>query len=87
MNKTGINAANILLPITGDMTSWATIACDQFTSEPEYWNSLREKVEGKPTTLDLTLPEIYLEDQPEQRIEKINSFLKNILLFLEILLI
>lgn len=72
MIKTGINATNILLPITGDMTSWATIACDQFTSEPEYWNSLREKVDGKPTTLDLTLPEIYLEDQPEKRIEKIN---------------
>ena len=73
MIKTGINATNILLPITDDMTSWATIACDQFTSEPEYWNSLSAKVQGKPTTLDLTLPEIYLEDEPEKRIEKINQ--------------
>lgn len=73
MIKTGINATNILLPITDDMGSWATIACDQFTSEPEYWNTLRAKVDGKPTTLDLTLPEIYLEDEPEKRIEKINQ--------------
>lgn len=77
MIKTGINAANILLPITDDMGSWATIACDQFTSEPEYWNTLRAKVDGKPTTLDLTLPEIYLEDEPEKRIEKINQNISN----------
>jgi uncharacterized protein (DUF1015 family) len=55
------------------MTSWATIACDQFTSEPEYWNSLTKLTTGKRTTLDLTLPEIYLEDNADARIEKINQ--------------
>ncbi len=79
MIKTAINATNILLPVTGDMCSWATIACDQFTSEPEYWNKLREQVDGKPTTLDLTLPEIYLEDQLDKRIEKINQNISNYL--------
>ena len=68
MDKKVIIADNILLPNTSDMSAWACIACDQFTSEPEYWNQLAEKVKGKKTTLDLTLPEIYLEDDAEKRI-------------------
>lgn len=73
MIKTGINATNILLPNVNDMTAWATIACDQFTSEPEYWNKLKDFVKGKPTTLDLVLPEVYLEDNADLRIKKINE--------------
>ena len=73
MIETGIVATNILLPETEDMTAWATIACDQFTSEPEFWNELGKLVSGKRTTLDLTLPEIYLEDNADARIEKINN--------------
>ena len=72
-------APEILLPKTEDYTSWACIACDQFTSEKEYWNELKRKVEGKKSTLDLTLPEIYLEDNPEQRIKVINQNIKDYL--------
>ena len=41
MEKKVIFADNILIPNTEDFTSWACIACDQFTSEPEYWDSLQ----------------------------------------------
>ena len=79
MDKKVLKADNILLPNTTDMSAWACIACDQFTSEPEYWNELAGQVKGKKTTLDLTLPEIYLEDNAELRIEKINQNIKNYL--------
>lgn len=79
MDKQVILADNILLPNTSDMTAWACIACDQFTSEPEYWEELRKQVTGKKTTLDLTLPEIYLEDNAEVRIEQINKNIKKYL--------
>ena len=74
--KTGIAAAEILLPNVKDYQSWACIACDQFTSEKEYWDTLKTLVHGKKTTLDLTLPEIYLDDEPEKRIEEINGNIK-----------
>ena len=76
MADIGIKADNILLPKTDDMTSWACIACDQFTSEPEYWAELEQKVGAKKSTLNLTLPEIYLEDNAEERIKKINASIK-----------
>lgn len=79
MDKKIIKADNILLPNTLDMTAWACIACDQFTSEKEYWSNLQAQVKGKKTTLDLTFPEIYLEDNPEERIKNINENIKNYL--------
>ncbi len=79
MDKQVILADNILLPNTSDMTAWACIACDQFTSEPEYWQTLSNEVNGKKSTLNLTLPEIYLEDNADARIEKINQNIKDYL--------
>ena len=79
MKDVAIKSDYILLPNTDDMSAWACIACDQFTSEPEYWNTLASKVSGKKTTLDLTLPEIYLEDQPDERIKGINENIKRYL--------
>lgn len=75
----GILADNILVPNTDDMTAWACIACDQFTSEKEYWDKLASLVKGKKTTLDLTLPEIYLEDNATERIANINKNIKDYL--------
>lgn len=76
MLDTGLRAEKILLPKVEDMTSWACIACDQFTSESEYWDELKSKVKGKRTTLDLTLPEIYLDEKTDERIKVINSNIK-----------
>lgn len=79
MKQSVIKVDNILLPNVEDMTAWACIACDQFTSESEYWCELAKFVGDKKSTLNLTLPEIYLEDQPEKRIEKINQNIKSYL--------
>ena len=76
MIKQCIKADNVLLPNTSDMTAWACIACDQFTSESDYWNELKSLVGDKKSTLNLTLPEIYLEDEPDARIKKINQNIK-----------
>ena len=62
----------ILLPDGIDMSAWATVACDQFTSEKEYWDKLEKFVGTKPSTLKLVLPEVYLKEY-ESRIDTINS--------------
>ena len=78
MEKTGLSVDKILLP-KGNFEKWACIACDQFTSEHEYWEKLREQVNGAKTTLDLVLPEIYLSDNADERIKQINRNIKDYL--------
>ncbi len=65
----------MMLPKEGvDMAKWAVVACDQYTSEPEYWNKVNEIVGDAPSTVKITLPEIYLEgDDVAERTEKINK--------------
>ncbi len=65
--------ADILLP-TGDMHRWSVVACDQFTSEPEYWQQVRAIVGDVPSTLKLMLPEAELGTKdPETESVKINA--------------
>ena len=72
--------ANILLPKDVDMTKWSVVACDQYTSEPEYWKEVENIVEDNPSTLNLILPELYLEeDNVEERTKKINETMKEYL--------
>ena len=72
--ETGFYPADILLPNVRDMRKWAVIACDQFTSQPAYWQKVEQEVGEAPTALRLVLPEVYL-DQPdvEQRIQAVNT--------------
>ena len=66
-------SANILLP-KEKFEQWAVVACDQFTSQPEYWQEVEQIVGETPSTLRITLPEAYLEDgNTEERIEKVNA--------------
>jgi hypothetical protein len=59
---------SVLLPREGiDLHKWAVIACDQFTSEPEYWAEAADIVGDAPSTLNLILPEVYLETPEEAR--------------------
>ncbi len=76
--STAFKAADILLPKSGtDLTKWSVVACDQYTSQPEYWNETEKIVGGAPSTLDLILPEVYLENSDvAQRIEKIHESMK-----------
>ena len=72
--KIPFKSGNILIPKNVDMTKWSVVACDQYTSEPDYWNKVKEIVGDSPSTLNLTLPEIYLEESDvEERIKNINE--------------
>lgn len=59
----GIKPAEILLP-SADVPreTWACVACDQYTSEPEYWKSVDKLVNDAPSTLRMMLPECYLKE-------------------------
>jgi hypothetical protein len=57
----GVQIGQTLLPNDSvDLYKWAVIACDQFTSQPEYWQKVKEIVGGAPSTFNLILPEVYL---------------------------
>ncbi len=74
----GIQIPQVYLPKPGtDLTKWAVIACDQFTSQPEYWNDVEKIIAGAPSTLNLTFPEVYLEKPGgEERIKNIQSSMR-----------
>ncbi len=52
--------ADILFPEVESLEKWAVIACDQFTSDPAYWERVRKNAEGAPSTINLILPEAEL---------------------------
>jgi hypothetical protein len=63
----GIQIPQVYLPRKGtNLTKWAVIACDQFTSEPEYWQEVEKFVGSAPSTYNLILPELYLEKPGEE---------------------
>ena len=76
-----IGIPDILLPKQGvDRGKWAVIACDQFTSEPKYWQKVSEIVGDAPSTLSMIYPEAYLgEKEPEARIERIRNSMRKYL--------
>jgi hypothetical protein len=77
----GVQIPEIHLPKAGiDLTKWAVIACDQFTSQPEYWQKVEEIVGAEPSTLNLILPEVFLEKPGElERIQHIQTSMKKYL--------
>ena len=74
-NSIGVQVPDILLPREGvSMEKWAVVACDQFTSQPEYWAEAERIVGDAPSTLRLMLPEMYLDKPGEaERIAAINA--------------
>ena len=78
--KLGFYPAEILLPKEADMTKWAVVACDQFTSQPEYWQAVEETVADAPSTLRMILPEAKLNSpKVGEYIEAINASMKQYL--------
>lgn len=71
----------IMMPQTGaDLFRWSVVACDQYTSQPDYWAETDKTVGGAPSTLRLTLPEVYLENADvEQRIAAIHETMRGYL--------
>ena len=76
-----LGVPEILLPAPGqDLHKWAVIACDQYTSEPAYWEKVAAVVGDAPSTLHLTYPEVFLaEKNPEARIAKIRETMRRYL--------
>ncbi|MBR6794732.1 MAG: DUF1015 family protein, partial [Clostridia bacterium] len=81
MTKIPFQAANILLPdfSVTDGEKWAVIACDQYTSEPDYWQGVADAAGDAPSTLSLILPELYLNDSRAQRVTEINRRMREYL--------
>lgn len=72
--STAFKSADILLSHDIKMDKWAVVACDQYTSEPEYWSDVEKITEGEKSTYNLILPEVYLEEPDvEERVEKIHD--------------
>ena len=75
-----VKVPKILLPKKSiDMEKWATIACDQFTSTPEYWERLVAFVGDSPSTLKLTCPEIYLSRDVSGEVKKVQAEMRKYL--------
>ena len=62
-----------MLPNLDDLSRWAVIACDQFTSQPEYWTQARDYAGDSPSAYNLILPESMLTDDNAESIARINS--------------
>ncbi len=63
-------ATEILLPrdtTPASMEKWSVVACDQYTSEPEYWSAVEEIAAQDPSTLRITYPELYLSEPEEAK--------------------
>ena len=80
-NDIGVLVPEVYLPKAGiDLKKWAVVACDQFTSEPEYWREVEKLVGDAPSTLNLTFPEVYLEEAGKQaRIQHIQASMREYL--------
>ncbi len=62
-----------MLPDVKDLSKWAVIACDQFTSQPDYWDNVKEIAGDSPSAYNLILPEALLNESDDTKILQINS--------------
>ena len=80
LKELGLRVPEILLPANTALNKWSVIACDQYTQDKEYWKKAEAAAGDGPSTLNLILPEVYLNspDKPE-RIAKIRQTMKDYL--------
>ncbi len=79
--KYGIKVPHILLPKEKTtLSAWPVIACDQYTQDREYWEKVEAAAKDKPSTVHITLPEVYLQDADKpDRIKNIRRNMKEYL--------
>ena len=71
--RLGFSPADIMVPQNCELSKWSVVACDQYTSQPEYWARVAQRVGDAPSALHLILPESCLEGPDvEQDISEIN---------------
>ncbi len=77
----GLQVPEILLPAKSiDLPKWSVVACDQYTSQPEYWQQTKDNTQDEPSTLNVIFPEVFLEDSDgDQRIQSINQTMQRYL--------
>lgn len=71
---------DILIPVQEYTKDWSVVACDQFTSQPEYWRQVEQLVGGSPSTLHMMLPEAWLRTERGSRVDigaAMNSYLES----------
>lgn len=80
MNNTGFSKGDILVPNVENMTAWSVIACDQYTSQPQYWHEVADFVKTMPSTLNMIVPEINLNSEDlDQHIGAVNRAMRTYL--------
>lgn len=70
---------DILIPKNVDMKKWSVIACDQFTSQPEYWERVENYVGDAPSSLKLIFPEAKLGEESGEMVSKIRESMETYL--------
>lgn len=71
--------ANILMPKDTSLEKWAVIACDQFTSQPEYWERVESHVGDAASSLRLIFPEAKLGEESSEIVSEIRETMENYL--------
>jgi hypothetical protein len=81
LERIGARLPEVFLPAPGvDYRKWAVVACDQYSSERDYWKRVEAEVGGAPSTLDLIFPEAFLEDEGKaERIARIQAAMRDYL--------
>ena len=79
--KLGVRVPEVCLPAAAvDYAKWAVVACDQYSSEREYWEKAAAAVGSAPSTLNLIFPECYLEDSDKaERVKRIKASMREYL--------
>lgn len=70
---------DILIPADCDMTDWSVVACDQFSSEREYWDRVFARTQGKKSTAHMIIPEAYLGDADAPTPQECNAVMREYL--------
>lgn len=74
IEKISLFPTDILLPKNADMSKWSVVACDQYTSQPEYWEDVKIITSGSVSAYNLVLPELYLNgNDVDEKIKNIND--------------
>ena len=71
--------ADLLIPKDVDMEKWAVIACDQFSSQPEYWERVEAYVGDAPSSLKLIFPEARLGEESSEMVSKFKETMEEYL--------
>ena len=74
LGELGVKIPKILLPKNLDIKTWATIACDQYTQDRQYWKQVYSIVGSNPSTVKITFPEVFLgQNDRQERIQNIKK--------------